>query len=137
MPKKPMLRPILAALAALMLGATLVLSQPALAGPKKAGKHEGGAKMRPALSRLDLTDAQKAQIKPILGAAREKIKAVRADASLTADAKKARMQAIRKDAKSQVAALLTPKQREKLRAGRGPGKGNVKAVKAGRHGVKA
>lgn len=137
MPKKPMLRPILAALAALMLGATLVLSQPALAGPKKAGKHEGGAKMRPALSRLNLTDAQKAQIKPILRAAREKIKAVRADTGLTPDARKAKARAIREETKARVAALLTPEQRAKIRAVRGSGKGKtIGAMKVKRHGVK-
>ncbi len=122
-------------LAALLLGATLALSQPTFAGPNKAAKHEGGAKLRQVLTRLNLTEAQKAQIKPILQAAREKVKAVRADSSLTPDAKKAKMQAIRRDAKSQVAALLTPEQREKLR---GSGRGNGgRTMNGKRHGVKA
>lgn len=110
-----MQKPAFAALTALVLGATLALSQPIFAGPKKGG-HEVGAKMGKAMSRLNLTDAQKAQIKPILKDAREKVKALRADATLTPEQKKTQARAVRKETREKVAALLTPDQREKARA---------------------
>ena len=62
---------------------------------------------------LDLTEAQKSQIKPILQTGRSQIKALRADTSLTHEQKVAQIKAIRAEIRAQIKAILTPEQLEK------------------------
>lgn len=69
-----------------------------------------------ALARLDLTDAQKAQIKSIEQALAAKVKALRADTTLTPEQRRAKVQAATKEAREKILAVLTPEQRQKLRA---------------------
>ncbi len=64
---------------------------------------------------LNLTDAQKAQIKPILESEKSQIKSVRADKSLTKDQQKQKLVAIMKDSRAQILPILTPAQREQLK----------------------
>lgn len=77
----------------------------------KYGKHGGGMKM---MQELNLTDAQKAQLKPIMEGQRDKMKVVRADATLDPKAKKSKMKAMRADIEKQVNAILTPDQQQKM-----------------------
>ena len=107
---------------ALMLGLSLcggLLTSSAHAAPGKdgkpgkMGKHGGGMKM---MQTLNLTDAQKAKLKPIMEAQRDKMKAMREDTTLDPKAKKAKMKAMRGDMEKQVNAILTPDQRKKLTA---------------------
>lgn len=59
---------------------------------------------------LNLTDAQKAQVQPILDAQRDKMRAVFQDDSLSQDDKRAKMKQIRDDTTAQLKPILTPEQ---------------------------
>ena len=63
---------------------------------------------------LGLTDAQKAQLKPILEAEVKAVLAVRDDASIPMDAKRGKMKAIREENRPKIRAILTPEQSTKL-----------------------
>lgn len=110
---------IITALAALVVGSTLALTPPSLAGAKKAGAGAGqhaGKRLAKLADALGLTAAQKAQIRPIVTDAARKARAVRQDAGLSPEARKAQLKAIRKDSMRQMAAILTPEQKQKLAA---------------------
>lgn len=75
-----------------------------------------------AFKALNLTDAQKAQIKSIRDGSRSQIQAIKQNTNLSDADKKAQIQAIRKSTREQVMSVLTPEQRAKLqemRAGSG------------------
>ena len=61
---------------------------------------------------LQLTDDQKAKIKTIRDDANQQIQAAEKDASLTADQKERKIKLIRKTARAQVFAVLTPDQQK-------------------------
>jgi Spy/CpxP family protein refolding chaperone len=65
-------------------------------------------------SELNLTDAQKTQIKPILQSEFQQLKSVKDDASLSPEQQKAKAQEIHASAKSQINSVLTPEQQKKL-----------------------
>jgi Spy/CpxP family protein refolding chaperone len=65
---------------------------------------------------LGLTDAQITQIKAIHEAARPQLEAIRADQALTREQKREKAQALMKDSRAKVEAILTPEQREKAKA---------------------
>lgn len=79
----------------------------------------GGQAMARMARRLNLTDDQKAKIKPLLSSQHEQVKAVRSDKSLTTTQKQDRIGEIRKSTHQQVVALLTPEQQERLKEMRG------------------
>lgn len=68
-----------------------------------------------AAKQLNLTDAQKSQIKDIMKATKEKVKAVKSDSSLSADAKKTQIKSIRDAQQQQINSVLTPDQQQKLK----------------------
>ena len=103
---------------AALVGTVVALGQPTLAqtgGGGAAGPHRGMGQLQKLAEYLGLTDDQKAQIKPIIKSTAQQVKAVRADTTLTPDAKKAKVQEIRKDSRQQIMAILTPEQKAKLR----------------------
>ena len=59
---------------------------------------------------LNLTDAQKAQVQPIILAEQQKMRDVRQDSSLTLDEKRAKMEEIRDGTTAQLQSILTPEQ---------------------------
>jgi len=65
-------------------------------------------------SELNLTDDQKAQIKPILQSEFQQLKTVKDDTTMSSDQQQAKAQEIRASAKSQIANILTPEQQKKL-----------------------
>jgi Spy/CpxP family protein refolding chaperone len=65
---------------------------------------------------LALTDAQKTQLKSERTAAAGLVKAIRADASLTPDQKKAKIRETLTAARTQMRGVLTPEQQAKLQA---------------------
>jgi len=65
-------------------------------------------------SELNLTDAQQAQIKPILQSEFQQLKSVKDDTTLSPEQQKAKAQEIHAAAKSQIASVLTPEQQKKL-----------------------
>lgn len=75
-----------------------------------------GARIKKLADYLGLSDAQKAQIKPILESAGQQAKAIKADTSLTPQARQAKMKDLRKSTNQQTMAILTPDQRQKLKA---------------------
>jgi Spy/CpxP family protein refolding chaperone len=72
------------------------------------------AKLQELSAELNLTDDQKAQLKPIVQDEIQKLRAVNDDASLTADQKKAKFTEIRQSYKSQMVSILNPEQQKKL-----------------------
>ncbi len=78
-------------------------------------KHPGGHKLAQLAAALGLSDSQKGQIKTLLKNAKEQRKAIRANAQLSAADKKAKLKALGKSTRSQVAAILTPEQKAKWR----------------------
>jgi len=74
------------------------------------GRHENE------LSKLNLSDDQKAQINKIQADAKTQMDAVQNDASLAADQKQAKLKQIHHTAHSQVKQVLTPEQRKQMKA---------------------
>ena len=62
---------------------------------------------------LDLTDAQKAAIKPILATEANEIKAVLQDNSLSKEQQKTKLSGIRESSDKKINTLLTPEQQAK------------------------
>ncbi len=90
------------------------------------GQHKGGPRgdrFKMMAERLNLTPDQQAKIKPILEDEMKAIKAVMDDASLDKDAKRPKIDEIRKAHREQFLPLLTPEQVKKLdeMKERGPG----------------
>ena len=99
---------------ALLAGSSALLAQNAT-NPPTAGDHGPSMKGRPNLAKqLDLTDAQKPKVEAIMKSTMEKNRAVREDASLTPEEKKAKAKAIHEDAATQMKAVLTPEQKKYL-----------------------
>jgi periplasmic protein CpxP/Spy len=79
----------------------------------KAKVQEGLQKLA---TQLQLTDDQKAKIKPLLQEQYTQLKSVHDDTSLSDEQKKAKMKAIHQDYHSQIQAVLTPEQQKKYAA---------------------
>lgn len=62
--------------------------------------------------KLNLTQDQQTQLKPIFEKQREQAKAIKNDTSLTADQKKEKFQSLRQDSMAQVNNILTPEQQQ-------------------------
>jgi len=73
-------------------------------------------KLQQISTELNLTDAQKAQIKPILQSEIQELKTVKDDTSMSPDQKQAKVKDIRSNYKSQISSILTPEQQKKLAA---------------------
>lgn len=105
-------------LAAITLGlaASLVVPNPTQAAPGAHPAKAPGARMQKMADALGLSDAQKAQMKPIRQNAMQQMRALRVDTKLTPQAKMDKMKDIGKSVNKQMMAILTPAQREKLKA---------------------
>ena len=88
---------------------------PPAASQPAARAHEHG---KNPFAGLNLSDDQKAQIKKIHEEARAKREKVMADSSLSDAAKQQKAKEIRRAAKEQARNVLTPEQREQLKANR-------------------
>jgi Spy/CpxP family protein refolding chaperone len=73
----------------------------------------GGPTLDQLAQQLNLTDDQKAKVKPILEARDQKMRDLRGDTSLTPEDRRARMKALRDDMTTQMKAVLTPEQFDK------------------------
>ena len=102
-------------------------SQPAQdqsqAAPAAPAQRDG--RMHGAMQGLNLTDDQKAAMKRIHESTKAQLEAVNKDESLTADQKEAKIHQLRHGARSEMVKLLTPQQRQQMRA-------NVRALRASR-----
>lgn len=77
-------------------------------------KAKVSAKLQKLSDELNLTDDQKAQLKPVLQGEVKQLKGVHDDSSLSADQKQQKMTEIHDSAKSQIGSILTPDQQKKL-----------------------
>jgi Spy/CpxP family protein refolding chaperone len=66
------------------------------------------------LAGLNLTDAQKEQLKPIFESARQKMESLKNDTTLTADQRHEQMKQIHQQVHTQISAILTPEQQQQL-----------------------
>ena len=93
------------------------------AAPAAPAQREG--RMHGAMKGLNLTDDQKAAMKKIHESTKAQLDAVNKDESLSADQKAAKIHQLRHGARLQMVKLLTPEQREQMKA-------NVRALRASR-----
>ncbi|HVZ61151.1 MAG TPA: Spy/CpxP family protein refolding chaperone [Terriglobales bacterium] len=101
---------------------TSAWSQSAESGTTPQGQeHHRGKRMGPPgggfermAERLNLTEQQKSQIKPIFDNNRKEMEALRDDTSLTQDQKRERFMQMRDQTKTQVDAILTPEQKQQM-----------------------
>ncbi len=106
----------------LAAGMLVAYGSPVQARPASGAQEAGQTQTAPAQQNgparpdLNLTDDQKAQMKKIHEGAKAQIEAVNNDSSLSADQKQAKIQAIHRDTHKQVEAVLTPEQKQTMRA---------------------
>src|SRR5580704_10382132 len=114
---KKILNSLLAVGGLLLLGGSLSMAR-AQSGSQGTGQSQAAPEQQNEARRpdLNLTDDQKAQMKKIHEDAKSQIEAVNNDSSLSDGQKHAKIQAIHRDTHKQVEAMLTPEQREKMRA---------------------
>ena len=108
--------PLTLAAVTLGLAASFVVPNPTQAAPGAHPAKAPGARMQKLAADLGLSDAQKAQMKPIRQNAMQQMRALQVDTKLTPQAKMDKMKDIGKSANKQMMAILTPAQREKLKA---------------------
>lgn len=108
--------PLTLAAVTLGLAAALVVPNPTQAAPGAHPAKVPGARMQKMADTLGLSDAQKAQMKPIRQNAMQQMRALQVDTKLTPQAKMDKMKDIGKSANKQMMAILTPAQRQKLKA---------------------
>lgn len=83
--------------------------------PRRRERGDRGREYLQQLSeKLDLTDAQKADIKTIIAAEANDIRAVIQDSSLSGEEKQAKVREIREARREKIKAVLTPEQQEKF-----------------------
>jgi Spy/CpxP family protein refolding chaperone len=68
------------------------------------------------MANLSLSDDQKAQLQKIHQSAKSQMDGVKNDSTLTPDQKRAKMHEIHKSAHEQIAAMLTPEQRQQWKS---------------------
>ncbi|HET7871983.1 MAG TPA: hypothetical protein VFL42_05685 [Terriglobales bacterium] len=86
----------------------------AAAGVDPATKQKVQQRLQNLSSELNLTDDQKAKIKPLLQEQVQQLKTVHDDSSLSPDQKQAKMKEIHQTYSSQIQAVLTPEQQKKF-----------------------
>jgi Spy/CpxP family protein refolding chaperone len=83
------------------------------AGTPRAADHPRNACLNNLSKELNLTDDQKAKIKPILGNEAAQMKALREDTSLSREDRRAKFSDIQKKASDDIKAVLNPDQQKK------------------------
>ncbi len=84
------------------------------AGKRGDGKGQRGGMGMKMMQELDLTDAQKAKLKPIMEAQRDQMKAMREDTTTAPADKRTKMKAMRAEVEKKANAILTSDQKKKL-----------------------
>ena len=123
-------------LAGLLLAGCAVFAQdsapppPATSAPQQHKKHGDAAekRLKRASKRLNLTDEQKEKIRPIFQDEQKQMNEIEAESTLTPQQKHKKMRQIRLASRSQMDAILTPEQKEKMPP--------VRAHGGGRHHMK-
>ena len=112
-------------LGTLGLGLLTAASAPVMAKAGGHAAHKGNGEAK----QLGLSKDQKSQLKPIRKAAKEQMKALKADTTLSKKERKARMKAIRADRNSKMSQVLTPDQQQKLATMRADKRAQKRATK--------
>ena len=103
---------------------------PAPAPNKHGGMHHNGEGVDQHLQmlseKLNLTDDQKAKLKPILQDQMQQMKAVHEDSSLSPEQKRSKAKSIHESFHDQINAVLTPEQQTKFKEMQQEHKGNHK-----------
>jgi periplasmic protein CpxP/Spy len=106
-----------------LLAAGLTFAQPsqesqAPTPDKHAGMHHeesADTHLQMLSEKLNLTDDQKAKVKPVLQDQMQQMKAVREDSSLSEEQKRTKMKSIHESMHEQINAVLTPEQQVKFK----------------------
>lgn len=113
------IKKMIAILATLTFGCAVAFATSAPDSNSPARRNRGQAAQRPARDflqelseKLNLTDAQKAAIKPILATEANELKAVHQDGSLSNEQKQAKIKEIRDNSREKINALLTTEQQK-------------------------
>lgn len=115
---------VLAFLVAVTAPSIMAQAQPSSVDPETKAKVQ--AKLQHISTELNLTDAQKQQLQPIMQSEAQELKAVKSDASLSDDQKQAKAKEIHQNYKSQMSSILTPDQQKKWAAMREEAQENKK-----------
>jgi Spy/CpxP family protein refolding chaperone len=99
----------------LLAGQTDVAPQTSPQGHEAMGAASPEAHLQMLSEKLNLTEDQKAKLKPIFQDQAQQMKAVRDDPSLTPEQKAAKKKAIHETMHDQINAVLTPEQQEKFK----------------------
>ena len=107
----------------ILLAAGLTFAQPSQESQaptpnKHAGMQRGESAdqhLQMLSEKLNLTDDQKAKLRPILQGQMQQMKAVREDSSLSEEQKRAKMKPIHESLHDQINAVLTPEQQAKFK----------------------
>ena len=91
-------------------------ASPAPSTAPDKGQHKGGDMLARLTTALSLTDDQQAKVKAILEDSHTKLQALKDDASVTGDQKKAKFKEIRDAQTAAIKAILTPDQATKYDA---------------------
>jgi len=97
---------------------------PATTAPKHMHGDQAEHRLKRLSKKLNLTDDQKEKIRPILEDESRQMKVVEGDNTLTSQQKHKKTREIRMASKSQMSAILTPEQKEKIQDGRTHGEGH-------------
>lgn len=81
---------------------------------KSGARHRGGERFQALIAQLNLTPEQKAQIKPLLEAAKTQAQSIKADTTLSREQKMAKMREVHQALRGQIEGVLTPEQKQKL-----------------------
>jgi Spy/CpxP family protein refolding chaperone len=94
----------------LVLGVAMLFGRPVSA----ASRQENAKQMLQQIAKqLNLSEDQKAKIKPILTEEVQQLKALKADTSMTQDQKRSKAMQIRADSSAKITPILTPEQQKK------------------------
>lgn len=106
----------------LALAGGAAFAQDTAPAAKAHGKHGPQAQLAQMKENLNLTDDQAAKIQPLLEDRAQKLKAIKADTSLTEDQKREKAKDVIKDYRSQLDGILTPEQQTKMKSMKGKAK---------------
>jgi Spy/CpxP family protein refolding chaperone len=98
-----------------LAGQTSAAPQTSPQGHEAMGAASPEAHLQMLSEKLNLTEDQKAKLKPIFQDQAQQMKAVRDDPSLTPEQKAAKKKAIHETTHDQINAVLTPEQQEKFK----------------------
>jgi Spy/CpxP family protein refolding chaperone len=107
---------------AAMAGLVALIGTPVLMAQETQQNQDPGAAMQQGqrhedeLAKLNLTDDQKAKVSKIHADMKSQMDAVKSDTTLTADQKQAKMKQIHKTSHEQMLQVLTPDERQQMKA---------------------